>query len=103
MQVKKQQLELDMEQQTGSKSGKECVKAVYCHPDYLTYMQSISWEMLDWMKHKLESRLLGEISITSDMQMTPHSWKKGEELKSLFMKRKEESEKVALKLNIQKT
>ena len=59
MQVKKQQLELDMEQQTGSKSGKEYVKAVYCHPAYLTYMQSISWKMLGWMKHKLESRLLG--------------------------------------------
>ena len=71
MQVKKQQLELDMEQQTGSKSGKEYIKAVYCHPAYLTYMQSTSWEMLDWMKHKLESRLPGEISITSDMQMTP--------------------------------
>ena len=61
MQVKKQQLELDMEQQTGSKSGKEYVKAVYCHPAYLIYMQSTSWEMLLWMKHKLESRLLGEI------------------------------------------
>ena len=71
MQVKKQQLELDMEQQTGSKSGKEYVKAVYCHPAYLTYMQSISWEMPGWMKHKLELRLMGEISITSDMQMTP--------------------------------
>ena len=61
----KQQLELDLEQQTGSKSGKEYVKAVYCHPPYLTYMQSASWEMLHWMKHKLESRL-PEISITSD-------------------------------------
>ena len=71
MQVKKQQSELDMEQQTGSKSGKEYVKVVYVHPAYLTYMQSISCEMLDWMKHKLESRLPGEISITSDMQMTP--------------------------------
>ena len=71
IQVKKQQLELDMEQQTRSKSGKEHFKAVYCHPAYLTYMQSTSWEMLDWMKHKLESRLLGEILITSDMQMTP--------------------------------
>ena len=71
MQVKKQQLELDMEQQTGSKLGEEYVKAVYCHPAYLTYMQSTSWEMLDWMKHKLESRLLGEIPITSDMQMIP--------------------------------
>ena len=70
MQVKKQQLELDMEQQTGSKLGKEYVKAVYCHPAYLTYMQSTSCEMLGWMKHKLGSRLLGEISITSDMQMT---------------------------------
>ena len=76
MQVKKQQLELDMEQQTGSKSGKEQVKAIYCHPTYLTYMQSTSWEMLDWMKHKLESRLLGEIAVTSDMQMTPSLWQK---------------------------
>ena len=71
MQVKKQQLELDMEQWTGSKSGKECIKAIYCHSAYLTSMQSTSCEMLDWMKHKLESRLLGEISITSDTQMTP--------------------------------
>ena len=69
MQVKKQQLELDMEQQTGSKSGKEYVKAAYCPPAYLTYMQSTSCKMPGWMKHKLESRLLGEISITSDMQM----------------------------------
>ena len=71
MQVRKQQLELDMEQQTGSKSGKEYVKAVYCHPAYVTCMQSALCETLGWMKHKLESRLLGEISITSDMQMTP--------------------------------
>ena len=71
MQVKKQQLELDMEQQTGSKSGKEYIKAVYCHPAYLTSMQSTSCEMLGWMKHKLESRFPGEISITSDMQVTP--------------------------------
>ena len=71
MQVRKQQLELDLKQQTGSKLGKKYVKAIYCHPAYLTYMQSTSCEMLDWMKHKLESRLLGEISITSDMQMTP--------------------------------
>ena len=70
MQVKKQQLEPDMEQ-TGSKSGREYVKAVYCHPAYLTYMQCTLCEMLDWMKHKLESRLPGEISTTSDMQMTP--------------------------------
>ena len=72
MQIKKQQLELDMEQQAGSKSGKEYVKTVYCHPAYLTYMQSTSCEMPGWMKHKLESKLLGEISITLDMQMTPH-------------------------------
>ena len=71
MQVKKQQLELDVEQQTGSKSGKEYIKAVYCHPAYLTYMHSIPCEMPDWMKHKPESRLLGEIPVTSDMQMTP--------------------------------
>ena len=76
MQVKKQQLELDMKQQTGSKLGKEYVKAVYCHPAYLSYMQSVSWEMLGWMKHKLESRLSGEISITSDKQMTPPLWQK---------------------------
>ena len=67
MQVKKQQLELDMEQQTGSKSGKKYVKAVYCHPAYLTFIKSTSWETLGWNKHKLESTLLGEISITSDM------------------------------------
>ena len=74
MQVKKQQLELDMEKQTGSNSGKEYVKAVYCHPAYLTDMKSTSWEMLGWMKHKLESRWLGEISMTSDMQMAPLLW-----------------------------
>ena len=71
MQIKKQQLELNVEQQTGSKLGKQYIKAVYCHPAYLTYMQSISCEVLGQMKHKLESRLLGEISITSDVQMTP--------------------------------
>ena len=76
MQVMKQQLEPDMEQQTGSKLGKEYVKAVYCHPAYLTYMQNTSCKMLGWMKHKLESRLLGEISITSDTQMTPPLWQK---------------------------
>ena len=76
MQVKKQQLELDMEQQTGSKLGKEYVKAVFCHPDYLTYKQSTSCEMPGWMKHKLESRFPGEITITSDMQMAPHLWQK---------------------------
>ena len=76
MQVTKQQLEPDMEQQTGFKLGKEYVKAVYCHIAYLTSMQSTSCEMLDCLKHKLESRLLGEISITSDMQMTPPLWQK---------------------------
>ena len=70
MQVKKQQLELNMEQQTGSKLGKEYVKAVHCHSAYLTYMQSTSCEIPGWMKHKLKSRFPGEISITSDMQMT---------------------------------
>ena len=65
-----------MEQQTGSKLGKGYIKAIYCHTAYLTYMQSTSCEMLGWMKHKLESRLLGEISITSDMQMTPPLWQK---------------------------
>jgi len=75
-QVKKQQLELDMEQQTGSKLGKEYINDVYCHPAYLLYVRSRSWEMVDWMKHKLESRLPGEISITSDMYMTPPLWQK---------------------------
>ena len=74
MQVKKQQLELDMKQHTGSKSGKEYVKAVYCHPDYLTYTQSTSCEMPGWMKQQLESRLPGEILITLDLQMTPPLW-----------------------------
>ena len=71
MQVKKQELELDMKQQTGSKLGKKYVKAVYCHPAYLTYMQTTSCEMLGLMKRKLESRSPGEISVTSDTQMTP--------------------------------
>ena len=77
MQVKKQQLESDIEQWTGSKLGKEYIKAVYCHPAYLTSMQSTSCEMPGWIKHKLEWRLPGEISITSDMQVTPPSWQKG--------------------------
>ena len=95
MQDKKQQLELDMEQQTGSKLGKEYVKAVYCHPAYLTYMQSTSWETLGWKKHKLESRLPGEISInvryTDDTTLKAES---EEKLKSLLKKLKEESEKA---------
>ena len=76
MQVRKQQLELDTEQQTGSKKEKEYVKAVYCHPAYLTYMQCTSCDMPGWMKHKLESRLQGEIPVTSDMQMIPPLWQK---------------------------
>ena len=100
MQVKKQQLKLDMEQQTGSKSRKEYVKAVYCAPAYLTSMQSTSWETLCWMKHMLESRLPGEMSITSDTQVTASLWQKAN--KSLLMKVKEKSEEVGLKLNIQK-
>ena len=76
MQVRKQQLELDMEQQIVSKSGKEYIKVVYCHSAYLTQMQNTSYKMLGWMKEKLESRLPGEISITSDTQMTPPLWQK---------------------------
>ena len=101
MQVRTQQLELDMEQQTGSKSGKESVKAVYCHPThptYLTYLQSTSCKMPGWMKQNLESRLPGEISITSDDTTLMAESEKG--LKSRLMKVKEESEKVDLKLNI---
>ena len=76
MQVKKLQLELDMGQRTGSKLGKEYIKVAYCHPADLTYMQSTSYEMPGWIKHKLESRLLGEILTTSDVQMTPLLWQK---------------------------
>ena len=94
--AKKQQLELPMEQQTGCKLGKEYVKAVYHHPAYLTYMQSTSWETLGWRKHKLESRLPGEISTCTLVAESK------EELKSLLIV-KEESEKVGLKLNFQKT
>ena len=86
MQVKKQQLELDMEQQTDSKSGKEYVKAVYCHPAYLIHMQSTSWEMLCWMKHKLESRLLREMSNLRYADDTTLMAESEEELKSLLMK-----------------
>ena len=76
MQVKKQQLELDMEQQTGSKLGQAYVKAIYCHRTCLTYMQSTSYEMPGWMMHMLGSRLLGEMSVTSDTQMSPPLWQK---------------------------
>ena len=106
MQVKKQQLELDMEQQTGSKSGKEYVEAVYCHPAYLTYMQSTSCKMPGWMKLKLKSRLPGEISITCNNQYADDTTlmaESEEELKSLLMKVKEESEKAGSKLSIQRT
>ena len=122
MQVEKQQLEPDMEQQTGSNLGKEYITAVYCHPAYLTYMQSISGEIPGWMKHKLESRLPGEIPITSgnanDTILTAESKEElksllmkvkeesekaeSKELKSLSMKVKKESEKVGLKLNFQR-
>ena len=74
MQVKKQKLELDLEQWTGSKLGKEYIEAVHCDPTYLIYTQSTSHEMPGWIKHKLESRFPGQVSVTSDMQMTPHLW-----------------------------
>ena len=93
MQVRKQQLELNMEQQTGSKLGKEYVKAVYYHPAYLTYMQSTSCKMMGWMKHKLESRWpnkLNKLRYTDDTTLMAES----EELKSLLMKVKEESENM---------
>ena len=104
MQVRKQKLELDMEQQTGSKQEKEYVKAIYCHPAYLTYMQRTSWKTLDWRKHKLESRLPGgninNLRYADDTTLMAES---DEELKNLLMKVKEETGKVSLKLNIQKT
>ena len=99
MQVRKQQLELDMEQQTNYKLGKEYIKDAYFHPAYLISMQSVSCKMPGWMKHKLETRFQGEISINSHMQMIPPLWQK---VKSLLMNVKEESKKVGLKLNIQK-
>ena len=89
-QVRKQQLEMDMEPQTGSKSGKEYVRVVYCHPACLICMQSTSRATLGWMKHKLESRLLGEISITSDMQMTPPLWQKVKKTKKSLLKKVKE-------------
>ena len=103
MQVKKQQLERDMEKQTGSKSGKEYVKDVYCHPAYLTYMQNTSCEMPGWMKHKLESRMQGKTSKTCYADDTILMAESREQLKSLLMKVKYENEKAGLKLNIQKT
>ena len=100
MQVKKQQLELDMEQWTGFRLEKEYIKALFCHSAYLTSMQCTSCKMLGWMKQKLESRLPGEISISSD---TNHMTESEEELKSLLMKVKEESEKVGLTFRIQRS
>ena len=103
MQVKKQQLEPDMEQQTGSKSGKEYIKVVYCHPAYLTYMQSTSCKMPSWMKHSWNQdcwRNINNLRYADDTTLTAES---KEELNSLSIKVKEESEKVGLKLNIQKT
>ena len=99
MRVKKQQLELDMEQWTSSKLGKTCIKAVYCHPVYLTYMQSTSCKMPGWMKQKLESRLLGEISTTSHMQMISLVCRKWRGTKEFL----DESENASLKLNFQNT
>ena len=98
-QVKKQQLEPDMKQRTGSKLGKEYIKAVYCQFAYLTYMQSTSREMPGWMKHKLESRLPGRISITSDMQMTPPLWQR---VKRNLGASERGKQKLGLKLSIQK-
>ena len=100
MKFKKQQFEPDMEQWTSSKLGKEYIKAVYRLPVYLTSKQSTSCKMPGWMKNKLESRFLGEILLTSDMQVTLPLWQKA---KSLLIKVKEESDKAGLKLNIQKT
>ena len=101
MQVRKQQLEPDMEQQTGSRSGKKYVKAVYCHPAYLTYMQSTSCEMPSWMKHKLTK--IARRNIKNLRYADKVMAESKEELKSLLMKVKDESEKAGLKLNIQKT
>ena len=103
MQVKKQQLELDMEQEIGSKLGKEYVKAVYCHPDYLTYMQSTLWEMPGWMKHTLQSGLPGRnINNFRYADDTTFMAESKEEVKSLLMKVKEESEKAGLKFKLKK-
>ena len=102
--AKKQQLVPDMEQQIGSKLGKEYIKAVYCHTAYLTYMQSTSWEMLGWMNHMLESRFPGEVSLTSDMQMTPPLWQKVKRnYRASWWRWKQRVEKAGLKLSIQKT
>ena len=101
MPVNKQQLKLNMEHQTGSKPGKEYVKVVYCHPAYFTYMQNTSCKMPSWMKHKMESRLPGNVSNLRYADDTTFMAESEEELKSLLMKMKE-NEKAGLKLNIQK-
>ena len=103
LQVKKKQLELDIEEQAGSKLGKEYVKAVYCHPAYLTCMQCTSCEMLGWKKHKSESRLLAEISIPQICRWHHTYHRKQRGTKEPLDKVKEESKKAGLKLNIQKT
>ena len=100
MQLKQQQKELDIKQQTGSKLDKEYVKAVYYHPAYLTYMECTSWEMPGWMKHKLESRNINNLRYADDTTLMAE---REEKLKSLLMKVEEESEKADLKLNIQQT
>ena len=102
MQVKKHTVRTGHGTMDWFKIGKGVHQGCKCHPVYLTYMQSTSCKMPEWMKHKQESKLQGEISITSDTQMTPPVWQK-EELKSLLMKVKVENEKGSLKLNIQKT
>ena len=102
MEVKKQQLELHMEQQTGSKLGKEYIKAVYCHPAYLTYMHNTSWEILGWMKHKPESKLPGKNTNNLRYADATTLMTESEELKSLLMKVKEESEKNWLKTQYSK-
>ena len=91
MQVKKQQLELDIEQKTGSTYGKEYIKAAYCYPAYLTYMQSTSWEMLGQMMHKIAGRIINNLRNADDTILMAES----KELKSLLMKVKEEGEKLA--------
>ena len=101
MLVKKQQLELDMEQRTGSKLGKEYIKAIYCHPAYLTSMQSTSCEMPDWMKHNLESRFWEKYQYLRYADDTTFMAESKEEVKSLLMKVREESEKTGIKFNIQ--
>ena len=104
MQVRKQQLELEHGTwNNGLVPNKKRSPSVYCHPAYFACMPSTSWEMPGWMKHKLESRLWGKISIISDMKITPPLWQKWRGIKKPFLKVKEESEKAGLKLNFQKT